>query len=729
MGAQIEAAGLVKQARDYLVDAGQRYVIFWDIVRKRGNLYRDHLKAGQPPVLVFDHEIIMDGHDLTPPSNYKLARIIPPEGNKVDPKQRPVIVIDPRAGHGPGIGGAKRDSEIGIALKAGHPVYFILFDKDPVAHQTVADVEETQIAFIEEVARRHPHSAKPSVAGNCQAGWALAILAADRPGTTGPIVLNGSPLSYWAGLEGKDTMRYLGGMLGGVWVNALLADLGGGIFDGANLVLNFEAMNPVNTFWKKQYQVWANADSEERRYLDFERWWNGYFNLTKEEIHFIVDNLFIDNRLETGQLVLRGNKKLRLKDIQEPIVVFCSSGDQITPPQQALNWIVHTWNSVEEIKHQGQVVVYMIHPTIGHLGIFVSGKVAVKEHKEMINSFDMIEMLPPGLYEMVFEADEKNVDPRSENLIRFEGREIEDIIALDDHMTEEETLFPLAAAVSQRNDAFYDAYLSAWVKAMMTPMVADTLRQLHPMRVSRYGFSDLNPLLWPFEAAARKVKKQRTPAAPDNLFLGWERAASNWIETGLENYRLASSFGVESAFQMLYSERSPLNWFYPEASPAPLSTEEMLERRLVQKQKSKAKRERWLGKMRQGGFVEGVVRAVVAITAADEILGRETYMRLLEMAQRHERLKTVDPADFRRIVRDQARILQVNPPLAHETLRDLLPCEQDRADLLEICTYVFEHDDLYEETRDMIRRLRQIIPPPKKNGCTCTAPEGGESAH
>ena len=403
--------------------------------------------------------------------------------------------------------------------------------------------------------------------------------------------------------------------------------------------------------------------------------------------------------------------------------------DQINPPQQALIWFVHTWNSVVEIKHRGQVVVYMIHPTIGHLGILVSGKVAVKEHKEMINSFDMIEMLPPGLYEMVFEADEKNIDPRSENLIRFEGREIEDIISLDDHMTEEEALFPLAAAVSQRNDAFYDAYLSPWVKAMMTPMVADTFRQLHPMRVSRYGFSDLNPLLWPFESAARKVKKRRTPAAADNLFLGWERAASNWIETGLENYRLASSFWVESACQMLYSERSPLNWFYPEASPAPLSTEEILERRLVQKQKIKAERQRWLGKMRQGGFVEGVVRAVVAITAADEILGRETYMRLLEMAQRHARLKTVDPADFRRIVRDQARILQVNPPLARETLRDLLPCEQDRADLLEICTYVFEHDDLYEETRDMIRRLRQIIQPPKKNGCTCTALDGGESAH
>jgi hypothetical protein len=728
MGTQLQTPRLVDLAWQYLVDAGQRHVLFWDILRKRGNVYRDHLKDGQPPVLVFDHEIIMDGRELTPPSNYKLASIFPPEGCTVDPKQRPVIVIDPRAGHGPGIGGAKRNSEIGIALAACHPVYFILFDTDPVARQTVADVIDSQVTFIEEVMRRHPDSPKPSVAGNCQAGWALAILAADRPGTTGPIVLNGSPLSYWAGLEGKDTMRYLGGMLGGVWVNAWLADLGAGTFDGANLVLNFEMMNPSNTFWRKQYHVWANVDSEEQRYLDFERWWNGYFNLTKEEIHFIVDNLFIDNRLEMGSLVLRDGKALRLKDIQEPIVVFCSSGDQITPPQQALNWIVHTWDSVDEIKHRGQVVVYMIHPFIGHLGIFVSGKVAAKEHKAMINSFDMIEMLPPGLYEMVFENDEKNIDPRSEYLIRFEEREIEDIIALDDHMTEEEEHFPLASAVSQRNDAIYDTFISPWVRAMMTPMGADILRQLHPMRVSRYGLSDLNPLLWPFASAARQVKKQRAPAAADNPFLGWERAVAKSIETSLENYRLASSFWVESAFQMLYGDRSPLNWFYPETSSTPTSTAELLEQRLIKRQKLKAQHQHWLGKMREGGFLEGVVRAVVAITAANEILERETYMRLMEMAQRHSRLKTVEPTDFRRIVREQSQILQANPPMARETLRDLLTSDKDRADLLEICTYVFEHNDLYEETRDMIRRLRQIIPPPKqaRRARTAPEPEGGD---
>ena len=50
------------------------------------------------------------------------------------------MIVDPRAGHGPGIGGFKADSEIGVALKAGHPCYFVGFLPDPVPGQTIEDI-------------------------------------------------------------------------------------------------------------------------------------------------------------------------------------------------------------------------------------------------------------------------------------------------------------------------------------------------------------------------------------------------------------------------------------------------------------------------------------------------------------------------------------------------------------------------------------------------------------
>ncbi len=101
----------------YLIDCTQRAVIFWDTLRQRGNNYLEHVQKGQPPVLHFKHEMVLDGRTLQKPVNYALLRIIPPEGVSVDAKKRPYIIIDPRGGHGPGIGGFKDDSQVGVALR------------------------------------------------------------------------------------------------------------------------------------------------------------------------------------------------------------------------------------------------------------------------------------------------------------------------------------------------------------------------------------------------------------------------------------------------------------------------------------------------------------------------------------------------------------------------------------------------------------------------------------
>ena len=46
--------------------------------------------------------------------------------------------------------------------------------------------------------------------GNCQAGWAVMILAALRPELFGPIIIAGTPLSYWAGVHGPVPDALLG---------------------------------------------------------------------------------------------------------------------------------------------------------------------------------------------------------------------------------------------------------------------------------------------------------------------------------------------------------------------------------------------------------------------------------------------------------------------------------------------------------------------------------------
>ena len=238
----------LQDAWTYWIDACQRGVLFLDVLQQRSERYQEHAAKAAPHVLKFGCELLMDGRKLPRPVNYVLVRIVPPDGIEIDASKRPFVIVDPRAGHGPGIGGFKADSEVGVALKAGHPCYFIGFLPDPVPGQTIEDIAHAEAAFLERVIALHPQAeGKPAVVGNCQAGWAVMLLAAMRPELFGPIILAGSPLSYWAGVHGQNPMRYTGGLLGGSWLTAMMGDLGNGKFDGAWIVSNFENLNPANT--------------------------------------------------------------------------------------------------------------------------------------------------------------------------------------------------------------------------------------------------------------------------------------------------------------------------------------------------------------------------------------------------------------------------------------------------------------------------------------------------
>jgi hypothetical protein len=207
------------EALAYWLDACQRTVLFWDVMRKSGNIALEHHREGKPAVLVFDYETVLDGRTLERPVNYALLRILPKEGTKIDAAKRPFIIVDPRAGHGPGIGGFKEASQVGVAMRAGHPCYFVTFYPTPVSGQKIEDIAWAEAEFVKRVAALHPGCEdKPVVVGNCQAGWAIMLMAAAAPDLAGVICIAGSPLSYWAGTRGKNPMRYTGGLLGGGWL-------------------------------------------------------------------------------------------------------------------------------------------------------------------------------------------------------------------------------------------------------------------------------------------------------------------------------------------------------------------------------------------------------------------------------------------------------------------------------------------------------------------------------
>jgi hypothetical protein len=548
------------QGHEYWTDAWQRSLLFLDVLRQRGNTYYEHSEAVAPNVLSFDAELVLDGRTLPRPVNYLLVRIAPPEGVKTDPGKPPFVVVDPRAGHGPGIGGMKQESEIGVALAAGHPCYFIGFLPEPLPGQTIEDVWNAQAVMIEAVAALHPEAdGKPVVIANCQAGWQTMIMAATRPELCGPILLAGSPLSYWAGVRGSAPMRYLGGLLGGTWMTAMAGDLGAGIFDGANLVKNFEAMNPANTLWDKPYNVYSKVDTEAERFLDFETWWGSPVLLNAEEMLWIADNLFVGNRLTSGQIRTSEGLAVDLRAIRSPIIVFCSWGDDITPPQQALGWITDLYGEDRQIVENGQTIVYCLHQSIGHLGIFVSGKVATKEHSEFASCMGMIELMPPGLYEAVITevppdaANPELIDGRY--LFRLERRRLDDLRALGGNDAADERRFATAARISDVNLGLYRTVLQPAIRAMASPGAAEAMRSLHANRMRFSAFSDRNPFMPAVARLAEQARVDRQPVSPDNPLLACERAASNWISSSLTAWGKARDAATEALFLGVYGAR------------------------------------------------------------------------------------------------------------------------------------------------------------------------------
>ncbi len=685
----------------YMTDFFQRSVLFWDTIRQRGNIFLDQERTGKPPVLIYDYETIVDGRKFKKPVNFALLRIIPPEGVKIDETKRPFIIIDPRAGQSPGIGGFKKDSEVGIAFNAGHPVYFVSFFPEPMPGQTMLDVSRAQTEFVGVVRDRHPDSPKPVIYGNCQGGWATMMVAASRPDLVGAVVVNGAPLSYWSGSwsgKGQNPMRYSGGLLGGVWMSLLAGDLGNGKFDGAYLVQNFENLNLANTFWDKYYHVFENVDTEPPRFLEFEKWWHDFILLNEEEMHWMVDNLFISNKLARGELRSGSNSFFNLKSIHSPIIVFSSKGDNITPPQQALNWIADVYSSTEEIKANGQVIVGLVEEEVGHLGIFVSGRVATKEHAEIVEVLEYIENLLPGLYLMSIR--DVNDGGKVKYEVTLEEKSLEDLRQANEFQRKDETPFEVVESVSQMNEKAYTLFAQPFIRSMVNENVAQIGRIFHPLRWQCWAFSDLNPMMWPLSAMAQAVRDSRKPSAADNPFLAIQKMGSEAISAWLDLVRDLRDATQAALFFQIYGSMAAIG-----ATETKL--EEGLETKVDPRELPFVKEA--LSAVNKGGYPEALARigALVAkrggriqlqrLKLADEFVRSDKVLSKMSEDERH------------RIRNEQVIIVEFEPERALQTLPVLLANQADRERVLEILKKAESVADLTESEVEAIEEIRDML--------------------
>jgi hypothetical protein len=489
-------------------------------------------------------------------------------------------------------------------------------------------------------------------------------------------------------------MRYLGGLAGGSWPAALLADLGNGKFDGANLGLNFESLSPGNTWFRKYWNLYEKVDTEAPRFLEFDRWWGGFFLMNREEILWIVENLFIGDRFARGEIHAGGGATFNMRAVRCPVIVFASAGDNITPPSQALRWIADLYRDEQEIKTLGQTIVYLMHDEVGHLGIFVSGAVALKEHTEIAETIQLIDSVAPGLYEMVISTD------GGVRQVELKERRMADIRARSGEAKNE--AFPAVSRISGVNQGLYDLFAAPLVRQITTERTAEARRHLHPLRARRYATSDYNPAMAPVAALADLARRNRAPAAPTNPFLAWERLWADTVERSIDTWRDWRDAWTETAFHAVYGwlaatgvagagasapEEAP-----PPAQPAAPEVREALAR------------------VGAGGYPEAVIRMMILLAQARGGVRRSRLERSNALLQREEPFAGMTAAARQAVIREQTVICTMAPAEALAALPGLLPRTADRRRAMAAVEQVAGPEaELGEAAQAMLGQLRTAL--------------------
>jgi hypothetical protein len=357
--------------------------------------------------------------------------------------------------------------------------------------------------------------------------------------------------------------------------------------------------------------------------------------------------------------------------------------------------------------------VYAIHESVGHLGIFVSGTVARKEHDEFASNVDLIDVLPPGLWEAVItRKTAESIHPElvtGEWIVRFERRTLDDVRAIVRPDPENERRFATVRRVSEINLGLYRSFLQPFVRALAGPQTAAWLRLLNPAALPFELFSDRNPHSRHIAQLAGQVRRERRPASPDNPFLHLQANLSDGIMAALDGWRDVRDRTLEQIFLATYSNpllQALVGLRAADERPRRQPGVEPERIAFVQEQIRQIK-----ARIAEGGPREAEIRSGVFIGMAGPDVDERVFGQLRRLRAEHE---DVTLKDFKRMVREQFFALLLDADGALAALPTMLSADDGARSkaLEEIRAVVSAAGNLAGERAKRLARIEAILGAP-----------------
>jgi hypothetical protein len=341
-----------------------------------------------------------------------------------------------------------------------------------------------------------------------------------------------------------------------------------------------------------------------------------------------------------------------------------------------LGWIVDLYGSDNDIRACGQTIVYAVHETVGHLGIFVSGGIAKKEHQEFASNIDLIDVLPPGLYEAVMTpktADAAHAeDVVGDWIVRFEPRTLDDVKAIVKPDPESDRRFATVRRVSEINLGLYRTLFQPFVRASVNEQTAAAMKKLSHAELPFEIFSERNPLMQQVAQLAEQVRQQRRPVAPDNPFLQWQALVSDGIIAALNSYRDLRDSNLEQMFLSIYSSPALQALVGLGATTEPIRPKPGLDperKALIEQRIAELK-----ARIDEGGAREAAIRALVYIGLAGPGVDERAFNVLRDIRDQN---KGITLQAFKQMLREQYFSLLLDRDAALAAIPKMLQSEPE----------------------------------------------------